>query len=410
MRINAVADLSLDFDIYDDENDEANSGLHSLAPLLVRIQRRTTDDTECLDIGDAADEAAGTGTAGQVENGDDVSCTADPTALANNTAITFGTTPATSHAYYMLSGTAVDQAGNFATPESHTFVFDATPATATAPAAPAIEAGETFQIASFLNDDLSIREYVTANFPDVGSITPIRLGIGLPKMVDAFNADMLTHRNFSITADVDTYAGLQENVAATDVLELATVGVAVRDQADSDGTNDATNSAALTVEAVDDPFEGTGTDPDNFTVAFTASEGRLCVAEDMDDCDDNDPATDDDETETELEVVVTAGGDGALSDPFERVDFWMRDVNGASWMLGSDTSGESGRVTNARTRTWTYSMEFPAAMLYMMTREAAFPPTADSDTHTVLAFGVNDDGIALVSSVTLDIDDGEGDQ
>ena len=38
MRINAVADLSFDFDIYDDENDEANSGLHSAAPLLVRIQ------------------------------------------------------------------------------------------------------------------------------------------------------------------------------------------------------------------------------------------------------------------------------------------------------------------------------------------------------------------------------------
>ena len=84
MRINAVADLSFDFDIYDDENDEANSGLHSVAPLLTRIQRRTTDDTECLDIGDAADAAAGTGTAGQVENGDDVSCTADPTGLADN--------------------------------------------------------------------------------------------------------------------------------------------------------------------------------------------------------------------------------------------------------------------------------------------------------------------------------------
>ena len=57
MRINAVGDLSFDFDIYDDENDEANSGLHSVAPLLARIQRRTTDDTECLDIGNNADVA-----------------------------------------------------------------------------------------------------------------------------------------------------------------------------------------------------------------------------------------------------------------------------------------------------------------------------------------------------------------
>ena len=242
------------------------------------------------------------------------------------------------------------------------------------------------------------------------------MGIVAPTAVDAFNAESLTHRNFSVTADIDTYAGLQENVAATDVVELATVSVAVRDQADSDGTNDATPSAALTVEAVDDPYEGTGTDPDNFTVAFTADEGRLCVAEDMDDCDDGDAATDDDETETELELEVTAGGPGALSDPFERVDFWVRDVNGASWMLGSDTSGESGRqggtgaeggADDPRNRTWTYSLDATAANLYMLTREAAFTPTTDSDTHTVLAFGVNDDGIALVSSLTLDIDDGE---
>ena len=47
------------------------------------------------------------------------------------------------------------------------------------------------------------------------------------------------------------------------------------------------------------------------------------------------------------------------------------------------------------------------ATLYMLTREAAFPPTSDSDQHTVLAFGVNNDGIALVSSVTLNLNDDE---
>ena len=342
-----------------------------------------------------------------MENGDDESCTADPTGLPDGTAITFGTTPATSHAYYTLSGAALDQAGNVSTTESHTFVFDAMVATATAPAAPgSLEAGESFQIASFLNDDLSIRDYyVTANFPTVGAITP-RLGIVAPTVVDAFDAATLTHRNFSVTTEVDTYAGLQADVAATDVLELATVSVAVRDQADSDGTNDATNSPALTVEDADDPFEGTGTDPDNFTVVLTPDEAAICAAEDTDDCDD----AVEDETSTELEVVATAGGDGAFSDPFERVDFWVQDVNGVSWMLGSDTSGESGRVSGARTRTWTYSLDATAADLYTLTREAAFPPTSDSDTHTVLAFGVNDDGIALVSSATIDIDDGEDDQ
>ena len=405
-RFTALAADALDFDIYDDESDVANSDLHSVAPLRVRIQRRTTDDTECLDIATGAD---GT-TAGEVQNGDDVSCTADPVALGD-VAITFQTTPATSHAYYTLSGAALDQAGNVSTIESHTFVFDNTQATATAPATPgSLEAGESFQIASFLNDDLSIRDYyVTADFGDgVAGVTgPVRLGIVAPTAVDMFNAESLTHRNFSVTADIDTYAGLQENQAATDVVELATVSVAVRDQADSDGTNDATPSATLTVEAADDPFEGTGADA--FTVAFTSDPTGdatgVCGADDEDDC-----AEANDATETELEVVVTAGATGAFGDPFERVDFWVRDVNGASWMLGSDTSGESGRASSTdRTRTWTYSLDATGADLQMLTRESAFPPTGDtdSDTHTVLAFGVNDDEIAIVSSATVTIDDGD---
>ena len=86
------------------------------------------------------------------------------------TAITFGTAPAASHAYYTLTGSAVDRAGNFATPVMpHVRVrcqCRGHDANATAPAAPgSLEPGESFEIASFLNDDLSIREYyVTADF------------------------------------------------------------------------------------------------------------------------------------------------------------------------------------------------------------------------------------------------------
>ena len=223
---------------------------------------------------------------------------------------------------------------------------------------------------------------------------------------------MLMHRNFSITADIETYAGLQADAAATDVEELNTVTVAVRDQAQHDGAAAVSevSTAPLTVEDADDGFDAT---EDPFTVVFTSSEGRLCANEDLDECDDNDTATEDEETETELEVVATATNLGSFSEPFDRVDFWVQDVNGASWMLGSDTSGESGRVggaTNDRRRTWTYSLDATVMALYMRTREAAFPPAADSDTHTVLAFGVNDDGVALVMSVTIDIDDGEAGQ
>ena len=52
-----------------------------------------------------------------------------------------------------------------------------------------------------------------------------------------------------------------------------------------------------------------------------------------------------------------------------------QDVNGVSWLIGSDTSGESGRGSSSdRTRTWTYSLEVSADRLNMLTREEGFPP------------------------------------
>ena len=380
---------SLDFDVYDDENEDSNSGLHSL-PLQVTAQIRDTGDTDCLDIDDGTGGDAGT--VGTISDDCD-----DPTPLAESTTVDFDS-PA--NAYYTVRGAALDKAGNYSAPLSHTFVFDGEIATATAPAVPRIEAGKSFEVASFLNDNLSIREYyVTANF-DLGGV--MRLGVVHPTAVDAFDADPLTYRNKTVSATVDTYTGLQENPTATAVTTLTGVSVAVRDQADSDGTNDGTPGTTIftVAETVDDGFE------DEFTVVFTASEAIICVADDVDDCAEMDP-----ETETELEFVATATATGAFSDPFDRVDFWVQDVNGASWMLGSDTSGESDRVSSTdRSRTWTYSLDASAAALYMRTREAGFPPVSDSDMHTVRAFGVNDDGIALVLSVTIDIDDGKSEQ
>ena len=392
MRIN-TGTPSLDFDIYDDENEDSNSGLHSV-PLWVSAQIRDTDDTDCLDITDNDTDAAAVETTS-------ADCD-DPTAL-QDVAVEFDS-PA--NAYYTVGGAALDKAGNFSAPLSHTFVFDDEIATATAPAPPRIEAGDTFQVASFLNDDLSIRDYyVTANFAAVGGGDAIRLGVVTPKVVDAFDADPLTNRNVPVSATVITYTGLQENPAATNVTTLTGVSVAVRDQADSDGTNDgaAASTATFTVDDatdIEDGFE------DEFAVVFESSDD-VCVAEDMDDCAEGDDA----ERETELEFVATATDLGAFSDPFDRVEFWVQDVNGASWLLGSDTSGESDRVSSSnRRRTWTYSLDASAADLYMLTREAGFPrdeTDGAADTHAVLAFAVNDDGIALVVEVELDIDDGE---
>ena len=236
---------------------------------------------------------------------------------------------------------------------------------------------------------------MTANFAG-----DIDLGIVNPTVVDAFDAATLTHRNHTITVDVETYAGMTTDPATASEASTG-VTIAVRDQAQSGTPQHTEVTAAL---AVDDPGAS-----DNFTDNFAAALSAIdavCVAEDEDDCADANQ-----ESETELEVVATADAVGAFSDPFERVDFWMQDVNGASWLIGSDTSGESGRVSATnRARTWTYSLDVSAANLYMLTREAAFPPGSDSDSHTVRAFGVNDDGVAYALSGAVTIDDGETDQ
>ena len=122
-----------------------------------------------------------------------------------------------------------------------------------------------------------------------------------------------------------------------------------------------------------------------------------------------DECLDDDPTTTDIKFVATRATGTFSRDPFERVDFWLEDVNGQSWLLGSDDSGTSDRDNDGRT--WTYSLDnVSGAMLQMATRESDFPPTADSDEHTVRAFAVNGDGVALVSSAMVMIDDEDEDK
>ena len=89
---------AFNFAIFDDENEDHNSGLHSM-PLLASAQKRDTDSTDCLDI-DATNGNVAAGAAG-------MDCD-DPTAL-EDVANDF-TDP--TDAYYTLWGTARDKAGN----------------------------------------------------------------------------------------------------------------------------------------------------------------------------------------------------------------------------------------------------------------------------------------------------------
>ena len=379
----AEAPSAFSFEAFDDEGAASGDNLHSVLPLMVRTQRRDASGSECLTIPDNGMVGA---------DADDRDC-AETTALADEGTVEFDNPTA---AYYTLWASARDQAGNHSAEVSHTFVFDKNPAEATAPAVPGIiDAGEPFQMAASLNDNLSIQDYYVTTDYDLGG-TAIELGVGLPQGVDDFDAASLTHRNHNILVSLpQPYKGLQDSPGGMTATAISGVTLAVRDQTQANYGADGGEDTELDVVDPD------GLDDDGFTVAFSAIDA-VCAAEDEDDC-----AMGIQESETTLEVVATAAATGSFNNPFDGVDFWMMDVNGAHWKLPVTASVEAGR-TDGRERTWTYSVEVPAAMLRMMTREADFPPAgdSDSDSHMVRMFAV-DDGIAVTQAMPVTIDDGD---
>ena len=364
------------FEAEDDENDVGNSNLDDDAGLMVGLMSRTASDTECVTIAGNGDVAA--------DAEEDEDCKGTPITDEDVTL-----QAGVAGAFYTLSGMAQDQAGNRSAAISHTFVYDADIATATAPAVPGvIEAGKPFDGASYLNDNLSIRDYYgSADFGDV-----LNLGIGAPVAVDEFNASMLRNRNHPVSATVNTYAALQSQVGGN-LTTLSGVTVAVRDQTGAYADESTTFTVTDAPEADDASATGDFTTDwagrdDNDVYAFCG------IAE----CDDEDA-----ETSVKIEVMAIAPESGTFSNPLERVGFWMTDVAGVSWMIGSDTSGSSGRVggdgENARWQTWSYSVTLPGTMLNMATR-----PGLGTETAMIRAIAVNDNNVGLVVSTGVAID------
>ena len=371
-----------EFIVDDDENDVGNSGLSDVAdatPVMVTVRRHGTDDeVVCPMISSTGDVAA-------ADN--DADC--EGMLLEEATRLTFAS-PAVGN--YMLDASVKDRAGNSGSADPIAFVFDNDPAEVTPAAVPfEIDAGERFEMVASLNDNLSIRDYyVTVNFGDA-----IELGVGIPVPVDAVDADPRTKRNHTVIVPaigfgtpipiMAPYAGTQSALATT-IQVISGVTVGVRDQTQAAYT-ESTGGAAFPTVMAPAADKGFGSDA-NFTFALSVDD--VCVEGDTDDC-----AVDDEPTTSDLEFVATRAV-GTFRDPFERVDFWMQDVNGQHWLLGSDDSGVSGRNDDSD-RTWTYSLnDVSGAMLYRMTRAAGFMDD-DQDMYTVRAFAVNGDGVALIA-------------
>ena len=372
-----------EFLVDDDESDVVNSGVNEepgSTPVMVSVSLRGEDNkTVCATISDQ----------GAVD-GSTVDMACDGAALATSLQLGFAS-PAVGD--YMLSASVTDRAGNPASADPIAFVFDNEPADVTAPAVPfEIDAGESFQTGASLNDNLSIRDYyVTVSFGQ-----DLELGVGVPMVVDGLNADPRTNRNHTVLTTVPKpYAGTQTSLG-DGVQRISGVTVAVRDQT-QDLYTESTGGTFPTVKAPAD--EDNFAADANFKVALSA--GDVCVTGDTDDC-----MVDGDPTTTDIEFVATRAT-GTFRDPLERVDFWLQDVNGQSWLLGSDNTGTFGR-NDDNDRTWTYSLDnVSGAKLQMVTRESGFPPEGinNSDKHTVRAFAVNGDGVALVVTKMVTIDD-----
>ena len=376
------------FIVDDDESDVGNSGLSEgddATPVMVTVRRRGTDNKVVCPM------IANDGAVNNMDNDDDC----EGMLLGQGTRLSFAT-PAVGS--YMLDASVKDKAGNSASADPIAFVFDNDVARTTAPGVQGeVTAGERFQMVASLNDNLSIRDYyVTVNFGD-----QIELGVGLPVPVDAIDADPRMNRNHTVivpaigfgtpTPIMAPYAGTQSALGAG-IVVISGVTVGVRDQTQAAYTESAEGAFPTVTAPAED--KGFGNDA-NFTPALSVDD--VCVEGETECMVMDGPTTSD------LEFVATRIDGTFRVDPFERVDFWMQDVNGQHWLLGSDDSGASGRDSD-NDRTWTYSLNnVSGAMLYMMTRAAGFEDAAD-DMYTVRAFAVNGDGVALMASVEIVID------
>ena len=383
-----VGDIA--FDSEDDANDVGNSGLDGDKGLQVGVRRRTASKTECLTVG--ADGAVGGPQA------DDKCATM---ALVTVDDINLATDAA--DAYYTVSATAQDKAGNSSDAVSHTFVYDATEPSATPPAVPGvIAAGTPFGGATYLNDNLSIRDY----YGHAAYGTEFNLGIGLPIDVDGFDAASLTNLNHPVSATVGIltasgalppYKTLQTG-AGDNPKDMSGVAVFVRDQASVYYSESSPVFPTGAPKAGGDELFAAGA----FTVAWegrnTSAMYEVCALPGG--CGGEDEK--DFPTSLKVEVRAIAPASGTFRNPFARVDFWVTDVNGTSWYVGSDASGTSGRVggtkDNARWRAWSYSVTLPGALVGMATRAGISVEGVNTVLPMIRAVAVNDENVGLVQA------------
>lgn len=310
-------------------------------------------------------------------------CTASATGLAIALPLvaTNAVAASTTVGYYTYTGYAQDAAGNASGTVTRVVVRDDSPVVATNPAVPVTITGP-FTASSFLNDDLSIRDYYyTVGFGGVFA-GPITLAAA-PTAVDAYNAATFTNTNFAINTTVNTYLGIQDGTAGAPAAYVAganplnALNLFARDQ------TQAAYTAASTIFAMSS-HPTTGVDITNFTTYASATSNAIICAGTLPGGCGATP------TSTNLTAVAT-GATAVFNNPFSKVDFYGQNAAGDYQLLGSVAASSATLVDNGATRVWTYT--------FSLSGSAAGSALGTGVIRDIRAFGVSPAGtVALVSA------------
>jgi hypothetical protein len=364
-----------------------NSGMLHGRPLIGSAVRRnalgTTLPADCV-VGTVTSGVCTQSITGISSANVGVNGTANTTTLAGQTVALGGT------GYYTFDGTAFDAAGNSTVVPNRVTVYDNTPATATPPAVPATITG-AFSAAAFLNDDLSIRDYMWTVRWNTALVSVTTATIAAqPTVVDAYNAPVLNNINTGINASINTFLGLQNGQGATPVAYTANanpmdqLNLFVRDQTQAAYSGPASSAVAPTVPAT------AGVSITNFTGAFASatSNATICAGTLVAGCA---------AVPTSTNFTATATGATAVfNNPFTRVDFYAVNAAGTNLVLiGSVPAASASLGDNGATRVWTYTLPMSAATLYSLL--GGVSPAIVGPVN-VYAFGASPNGpVALVS-------------
>lgn len=292
--------------------------------------------------------------------------------------------------YYTYTGYSQDAAGNASATVTRVVVRDNSPAVATAPAVPVTITG-AFTASSFLNDDLSIRDYYyTVGF---GALLPAPMTLAAaPTAVDAYNAPTFTNTNFAINTSVNTFLGLQDGTGAAPAAYVANsaplnaLNLFARDQ------TQAVYTAASSLVAPTAPASGiaiSGVSPAWSFTAYAAatSNATICAGTLPGGCG---------ATPTSTNLTVTATGTTAtFNNPFSRVDFYGVNNAGDYLLIASVPAASATLTDNGVIRVWTYTYNLSGLAAY----NALTPGSVAPATRDIRAFGVNAAGnVALLSA------------